>query len=178
MVVDGVGDVGGEVAERVVGERGEVDDGGEAVEVFRGDVADVGLARGDPRRLGERMVGEQAEVEPDRLVPGRPQQRRQDGADVAVVAGDEDLHGRARLVVGLHPVRDQAGECERGGGGGGGGVADVQRALGLADTTKSSIRLPSRPSAWARTPAGPGRTSSARELGDVAGGVGDERAAR
>jgi hypothetical protein len=46
VVVDRVGDLRAQVAERVVGERGEVDDGVEAVELLGGDVADVGLARG------------------------------------------------------------------------------------------------------------------------------------
>ena len=163
-----------QVAERVVGERGEVDDGVEAVEVLGGDVADVGLAGGELGRLAPNgWLANRLRSRPTGSWPAALQERREHGADVAVVAGDEDLHGGARG----DPVGDQPRERERGGGGGGGGVADVERALGLADTTKSSIRLPSRPSAWARTPAGPGRTSSAVQLRDVAGAVLDQRAA-
>ena len=150
-MVDGEGDLGREVAERVVGERGEVDDGVEAVEVLGGDVADVGLAGGQLGDVAERVVGEQARVEPDRLVAGRLQQRGQDGADVAVVAGDEDLHS-TRSAISRASASEEVAAGE--------GALRTWSARSVSETTKSSIRLPSRPSAWARTPAGPGRTSS------------------
>ena len=47
-----------------------------------------------------------------------------------------------------------------------------------SETTKSSTSAPSRPTACARTPAGPGSTSSTAQLGHVAGAGGDERLAR
>ena len=71
MVVDVVGGVWGEVAERVVGDPGEMDDGVEAAQVLDLDVADV---EADRRRVGdvgpEDARGEQVAVQADHLVPG------------------------------------------------------------------------------------------------------------
>src|SRR5205085_10540377 len=85
-----------QVAERVVRERREVDDGVEAGQVRRGYVADV------PRQLvqapdlrPEVAATVEERVQADDVVAGLGDERRDHRADVAVVAGDEDLHGRS-----------------------------------------------------------------------------------
>jgi hypothetical protein len=57
-----------------------------------------------------------------------------------------------------------AGDCHRGSRGGRWGVPDVQRALGRREGEVVE-RLPSRPTAWARTPAKPCPTSPAASSG-------------
>ena len=100
------------------------------------------------------------------------EQRGHDRADVAVVAGDEDLHGRGRR----HAVDDQPGERQARRRGGRGRVADVQRvgALGEDEVVDQAAVAAERLRA---DPGGAGEDVVAAQLGDVAGGVGDERAA-
>ena len=83
-----------QVADRVIADGGEVQDGVEALEVGDLDVAYV-LADGlDLSRLRpEDARGEQIRVESDDLVAGPLGERDQDGADVAVVAGDKNAQG-------------------------------------------------------------------------------------
>ena len=93
-MVDVVGGLWVEVADRVVADRGEVDHRVEADSRSSAlDIADVHvqafhLGAGGPERAG----GEQVGVEPDDLMAGPLQQRDQHRADVAVVAGDEYAH--------------------------------------------------------------------------------------
>ena len=102
-MVDVVGGLRVEVAERVVADRREVQHRVEAVEVGGLDVADVLAQRGDPgRRVAEHAVLEQVRVEPDDVVAGPLEERDQHRADVAVVAGDEYAQQNLRT-----------GECSR-----------------------------------------------------------------
>ena len=83
-----------DVAERVVGERGQVDDRVVAAQVLGRHVAHVALER---RNLGARReiaAAVEERVEPGDVVSRRGEERCGDGADVAVVAGDQDLHCR------------------------------------------------------------------------------------
>ena len=70
-MVDVVGRLRVQVADRVVADRGEVDHGVEAGQVLALDVADVHLERSPPRAArAERAGGEEVGVEPDDLMPG------------------------------------------------------------------------------------------------------------
>ncbi len=92
-MVDVVGQLRVEVAERIVRQGGEVDDGLEALEMAGLDVPDVEPDAGDLLPAipeAARLV--EARVEPHHLVTGFQEQRHHDGADVALVAGDQHLH--------------------------------------------------------------------------------------
>ena len=92
-MVDVVGRLRVEVSDRVVADRGEVDHRVEADEVLALDVADVGPHRLDLGASGaERAGGEEVGVEADDLVAGPLEHGDEHGADVAVVASDEDAH--------------------------------------------------------------------------------------
>ena len=92
-MVDVVGRLRVEVADRVVADRGEMDHGVEADEVLALDVADVRAHRLDLGwRRPERAGGEEVGVEADDLVAGPLEHGDEHGADVAVVAGDENAH--------------------------------------------------------------------------------------
>ena len=96
MVVDVVGELAIEVAERVVRQGGEVDDRVEPAQVVHGHVAQVALDRRDARqarRVAEGAGAVEIDVEADDLVTGGQEFRHEDGADVAEVTGDEDPHG-------------------------------------------------------------------------------------
>ncbi len=93
-VVDLVGGIGIEIARRIVAHAGEVDDRVDPGEMLRAGVAhvdpelDVGL-----RHLCAEDAGlEQHAVHADHLVAACLEHRHEDGSDVAVVTGDEDLH--------------------------------------------------------------------------------------
>jgi hypothetical protein len=82
------------VADRVVRDRRQVDHGVEADEVLGGRVADVTgplfvVHGGSPEVAPVVPAG----VETDDLMSGGLQDRHHDGADVAAVARDKDLHG-------------------------------------------------------------------------------------
>ena len=92
-MVDVVGRLRVEVSDRVVADRGEMDHGVEADEILAVDVSDVGAHRLDLGwRRPERAGGEEVGVEADDLVARPLQHGHEDGADVAVVAADEDAH--------------------------------------------------------------------------------------
>jgi hypothetical protein len=100
VVVDVVGDLGGERAERVVRQRRHVHDRVEALQVRDGDVAQVDRKA---RHVGgveraEHAVGEQAAVEAGDLVAGRGEDRGHDGAQVALVAGQQNAHVRSLRI--------------------------------------------------------------------------------
>ena len=94
-VVDVVGQGRVEVAERIVRQRGQVDDRVDPVELLHGDVAQVGVDLRDRRQpvgVAERAAAIQVGVEPDDLVTGRLEDGDEDGADVAEMTGDENPH--------------------------------------------------------------------------------------
>jgi hypothetical protein len=95
VVVDVVGDLGGERTQRVVGESRHVDDGVEALQLVDGDVPQVGAEAGHVRGVerAEHAVGEQAAVEPGHLVACRGEDRGHHGAQVALVTGQQNSHG-------------------------------------------------------------------------------------
>ena len=89
-----------DVAHRVVRDRGEVHDGVVALEVVRGERAHV--LRELPVGGGERLPAaalEEADVAAGDVVAGGLEDRGQVRADVAAVAGDEDLHAACLLEV-------------------------------------------------------------------------------
>ncbi len=94
LVVDVVGAARVEVAQRVVRDAGQVDDGVEALEVLGFDIADV-----EGQRLAvehgrvEIAAAKEAVVEADDFVPCALEERDEYAADVAFMAGDEDFHG-------------------------------------------------------------------------------------
>ena len=92
-VIDLVRRLGTQVAERVVRQRREMNHRVKAFEVVRLHVTDVLVHRGDVGgrlAVGARVV--EVSVEARDVVTGRVEHRRQHTADVAVVAGDENLH--------------------------------------------------------------------------------------
>ena len=92
-MIDVVRELGVEITERVVRERGEVDHGLVPFEVARSDVANVaphrpyGLAG-----IAERARLIEVRVETDRFVAGLEQHRYHPRPDVAVVTCHEDSH--------------------------------------------------------------------------------------
>lgn len=99
MEIDVVGQLGVEVAERVVRQRPEMDDGIEALEVGPLDFAQIAPADVVVRfRRAEAAGLEEAGVEPDDLVTGLLEERYQHGADVTVMSGDENAHGDGPFV--------------------------------------------------------------------------------
>ena len=84
------------MADRIIGERGEADHGVVTGAVPRFDVPHV-----DPRTkadfLGPRTEVAtlvEAQVQTLHRVPGRPQERNQDGADIAAITCDENPHSQ------------------------------------------------------------------------------------
>ncbi len=74
-----------------------MNDGIDAREVLERSVADVQRRRGHGGRLRAEGAGrEEARVEARDGVSGGAEDRREDGADVAVVAGEEDAHREDR----------------------------------------------------------------------------------
>ena len=96
-MVDVVRDLGIQVAERIVGERRDVQDGVDSFEVSRVDAANVGADRGNVDDAGaERAGGVEVAVEADDVVSRGQQHRNHDGADVSEVSGDENPHAVCR----------------------------------------------------------------------------------
>ena len=94
-MVDVVGDLGGERAQRVVGQRCHVHDGVEPGELVDRDVAQVD---GQPRHvrgveLAENARGEQPAVEARDVVARGREERGHHSAQVALVAGQQYTHG-------------------------------------------------------------------------------------
>jgi hypothetical protein len=94
-VVHVVGEVGIEVAERVVAQRGEVH---HRVGRHVGDVLGRHVAQVHPQRrhrFGDRPEGagrEVADVQTDHVVAGRTEQGNEDAAEVTLMAGHEYTH--------------------------------------------------------------------------------------
>ena len=94
VVVDVVGVLGRQRPQRVVRQRGEVHDGVEPAQLLGGDVAQVHGQRGrlGGGQLAEDAVGVEAGVEPGDLVARLGEHRCHEGAEVALVAGEQDAH--------------------------------------------------------------------------------------
>jgi len=98
--VDGVRGPRVEVADRVVGDGREVDDGVEAVEVLGDDVADVPGALDVAGGLGTEVAPVVPPgVQADDLVPRALQERDQDCPDVAPVTVDQNSHNAPSVDV-------------------------------------------------------------------------------
>ena len=94
-LVDVVGELGIEVAEWIVRQRGEVDDGVDALEIGRLDVADVPADLGDlGERAGEAALPVVVGVHPDDLDAVCEQHRDQHRSDVSLVPSDQYAHDR------------------------------------------------------------------------------------
>ncbi len=92
-MVDVVRPVGIEVPERVVRQRRQVDDGVEASQVVRGDVADIFVDRRCPVVVAaEDTVAEECRIEAHHIVALRGEVAGHDRADIALVTGDENAH--------------------------------------------------------------------------------------
>src|SRR5690606_32044877 len=91
-VVDAVGEPGPELAERVVRQLGEVDDGVDALEVLGADVADVDDVGAGPLRSAggvEPALAVEAGIDADDLVAVGEELGGEHRADVTVDTGDE-----------------------------------------------------------------------------------------
>ena len=70
-----------------------MDDRVEAGQVCRRDIPDVRDASGDRLRVRPEVAAAiELGVKPDDVVPGGGKERREHGADVAVVTGDQNPH--------------------------------------------------------------------------------------
>src|SRR5215210_1744157 len=104
-MVDLARQLGIQVAERVVREPGEVDDGVETVEQRGLDVAQVDPEGRNLDAVGEEVTALVVEaVEPDDVVAGLAEERHDQRADEAVVAGDEDLHPPSAVLAAASPA--------------------------------------------------------------------------
>jgi len=91
--VDVVGEVGVEVAERVVGEGAQVDDGVYALQVLGGDVAQVDVEERDLVGRGpEVAIVEETGVEADDVDALPAKKRNELDADVAAMTRDQHAH--------------------------------------------------------------------------------------
>ena len=95
-----------------------MDDGVEALEVAALDVAQVAAQRREraqPAVVPESRRREEAGVEAHDLVSGVGEERRQHGADVALVTGDQDphrrLHSPAQIFHGGEPLFHRSFRC-------------------------------------------------------------------
>ena len=98
-----------ETAERVVRERGQVDDRVETSEVGGSDIADVADAPGNPTRLRPEVTAAvEVGVEARDVMPAVGEERREHRSDVAEMTRDEDSHTLAnkRYCSGRENQRD------------------------------------------------------------------------
>ena len=92
-MVDVVGELGVEVAQRIVGKGRQVDDGVESVDVSDLDVADVSFDYGHvSERAAERAVPIEVGVQSDHLDAGSLEEGHHDRADETFVTSDENPH--------------------------------------------------------------------------------------
>ena len=92
-MVDVVGQLRGQRAERVVRQGGEVDHRVEAREVLGLDVAQVDpMALGVVRRRAEHAVGEQPVIQADHLVTRVDEHGGHHGAQITLVPGQQHAH--------------------------------------------------------------------------------------
>src|SRR5436305_5265443 len=118
-MVDFEGKLWVQVAQRIVGERGKMNDRLKTIEIDGLERADVLPQRENGvRPPSERRAPVEVRVDADNLVPGGDHHRGHYRSDVAPAAGDEDPHcapsiasrgqAVARLTVGHRPVRQIA----------------------------------------------------------------------
>jgi hypothetical protein len=89
-VIDVVGDLGHEGAQRIVGQRGQMDHRVDAAQVLRTDIAQIDRESARVARVGtEYAVGEEPGVQTGDLMARFLQRRHHHGAEVALVAGDQ-----------------------------------------------------------------------------------------
>ena len=92
-MVDVIGPVRVQVAQRVVGQRRQVDDAVEAAQVLDRDVAHILSNRGDrDGAVAEETIAEERGIETDDIVAGRREIGGHHRADIALVTGDKDTH--------------------------------------------------------------------------------------
>ena len=98
-----------QIAQRIVGERRQMDDGIEAAQIRDLEGADV-LAEGRDRLAPgtERRAAIEVSVDAGHLVPGLLQKRRHDGADVTATAGEENSHVVFAPLITLPPTSTSA----------------------------------------------------------------------
>ena len=105
-MIDVVGEFGVEIAERIVRQRRQMDDRVEAVEIGRRHVAHVLADAPAPAticaagRIGAALI--EIAVAADDLVARLQQHRHHHGADVALMAGDQNTHARPHGWQKLH----------------------------------------------------------------------------
>ena len=87
-----------EIADRVVAERGEVDDRMHAIEIFAPDVADVALDRRHLVPVARGALAKIARVEPHDVVAAVRKHRRQHRPDVTLVARHEHATAGAHAI--------------------------------------------------------------------------------
>ena len=101
-MVDGVGEVGIEIAERVVGERRQMDHRVEAFEIGGQRIAGILRDRREGDQLASRVIGaaavEIAVIARD-LMAGGAQKRRHDGADISEMACQKHFHASPQMLV-------------------------------------------------------------------------------
>jgi hypothetical protein len=91
-MVDRMGQIGIDIPQGIVRERGQMDDRIESLEITPLDVTHVG---GQLRHLGQcchLRAAEKAAVEPGHVVPRRLHQRREHGADIATMTRHQHSH--------------------------------------------------------------------------------------
>ena len=101
-MIDFVGKAGPEIAERIVGERGKMDDRVDSFEIGELDVARIfpdGRHIGDDAALRKGAALIEIAVEASHLVPGLEQHGGHDGADVAAMSGQQNAHCSNTLLV-------------------------------------------------------------------------------
>ena len=92
-VVDVVGAIGVQIAQRVVGQGCEVDDGVKALQLGTPHVAQIGLDPRDFRRTGAEYAAlKEPAVEADDRMPRSLKHRHHDGAEITRVAGNQHFH--------------------------------------------------------------------------------------
>ena len=82
-----------EVAERIVGERGEMNDGVAAAEELELRLSHVGTRSRDTGGFVQRAVREVAGIHSHHDMPGALQHRSHHRADVPEMSREQDLHG-------------------------------------------------------------------------------------
>src|SRR5262245_57287254 len=92
-MIDVVGAVGVEIAQRIIRQGGEMDDRVEAGQGILLDFTKIDAERSDVVEPGTEITArEELGIEADHVVAGGPQKRDEHGADVTGVTGDQNSH--------------------------------------------------------------------------------------
>ena len=103
-VVDRVGDLRAEIAERIIGQSSKMNDGIEALDITGSDVTDVLLHHGNVRNRAPWLIGAsfvEIAVEPHDVVPCLQQHRHHHCSDVAKMTRYKDLHDALPISFGV-----------------------------------------------------------------------------